>query len=118
MTHPDSVSRVHPPNTTIPKTLAALTNSQYATAFELVSGKLDERTLRAALSVLFSSIVGPAWLIEAVLAVFADTEIDLFAMVVRKLAALRLIRGREQANARWQMGLSKPARQPKNRRER
>lgn len=37
--YPDSVRRVRPPNTTIPKTLAALPNSQYATAFWLVLGK-------------------------------------------------------------------------------
>jgi hypothetical protein len=39
--YPDSVKRVQPPNTTIPKTLAALPRSQYATALELVSGKLE-----------------------------------------------------------------------------
>lgn len=38
-TYPDSVNRVNPPNTTIPKTLAALPSSQYATILELVSGK-------------------------------------------------------------------------------
>lgn len=38
-TYPDSVSLVRPPNTTIPKTDAALPKSQYATPFELVSGK-------------------------------------------------------------------------------
>jgi hypothetical protein len=38
-TYPDSVNRVRPPNTTIPNTLAALPRSQYATDFELVSGK-------------------------------------------------------------------------------
>jgi hypothetical protein len=38
-TYPDSVNRVRPPNTTMPKTLAALPRSQYATALELVSGK-------------------------------------------------------------------------------
>lgn len=37
--YPDSVRRVRPPNTTIPKTLAALPNSQYATTFWLVLGK-------------------------------------------------------------------------------
>lgn len=36
--YPDSVNRVRPPKTTMPKTLAALPNSQYATDFELVSG--------------------------------------------------------------------------------
>jgi len=39
-TYPDSVSRVKPPSITIPKTLAALPKSQYATALSLVSGKL------------------------------------------------------------------------------
>jgi hypothetical protein len=38
VTHPDSVSLVSPPNTTIPNTLAALPSNQYATAFSLVSG--------------------------------------------------------------------------------
>lgn len=36
--YPDSVNRVKPPNTTIPNTLAALANNQYATEFEVVSG--------------------------------------------------------------------------------
>jgi hypothetical protein len=40
MTYPDSVKRVRPPKTTMPKTLAALPSSQYATLFEFVSGKL------------------------------------------------------------------------------
>lgn len=39
MSNPDSVSLVSPPNTTIPKTLAALPSSQYATLFSDVSGK-------------------------------------------------------------------------------
>ena len=38
-THPDSVSLVRPPKTTIPKTDAALPSNQYATGFEVVSGK-------------------------------------------------------------------------------
>lgn len=37
--YPDSVSRVSPPNTTIPKTLTALPRSQYPTALPLVAGK-------------------------------------------------------------------------------
>jgi hypothetical protein len=37
-TYPDSVSRVKPPNMTIPKTLAALPRSQYATALSVVFG--------------------------------------------------------------------------------
>jgi hypothetical protein len=40
-TYPDSVSLVSPPNTTIPKTLAALPSSQYATDLSLTLGKLD-----------------------------------------------------------------------------
>jgi hypothetical protein len=39
ISYPDSVSLVKPPNTTIPKTLAAEPKSQYATVFEEVSGK-------------------------------------------------------------------------------
>lgn len=39
MTYPDSVRRVRPPKTTIPKTETALPSSQYATDLELVSGK-------------------------------------------------------------------------------
>jgi hypothetical protein len=38
-TYPDSVNLVRPPNITIPNTDAALPNSQYATLFEVVSGK-------------------------------------------------------------------------------
>lgn len=38
-TYPDSVSLVRPPNTTMPKTLAALPRSQYATDLSLTSGK-------------------------------------------------------------------------------
>lgn len=41
--YPDSVSRVRPPNTTMPKTLAALPNNQYATDFDVVFGKLLDR---------------------------------------------------------------------------
>ena len=43
-TYPDSVSLVRPPNTTMPKTLAALPRSQYATTLSLVSGKNDDLT--------------------------------------------------------------------------
>lgn len=39
---PDSVSLVRPPNTTIPKTLAALPRSQYATTLSLVFGKNED----------------------------------------------------------------------------
>lgn len=38
--YPDSVRRVNPPKMTIPKTLAALPNNQYATVLLDVSGKL------------------------------------------------------------------------------
>lgn len=38
---PDSVNRVRPPNTTMPKTLTALPTSQYPTILELVSGNED-----------------------------------------------------------------------------
>ena len=41
-TNPDSVKRVNPPKTTIPKTLAALPRSQYATDLWLIFGKLDD----------------------------------------------------------------------------
>jgi len=44
-TYPDSVSRVKPPSMTIPKTLAALPKSQYATVLSLVSGKLSKISL-------------------------------------------------------------------------
>jgi hypothetical protein len=42
--YPDSVNRVRPPNTTIPKTLAALARRKYPTDLELVSGN-DESLL-------------------------------------------------------------------------
>lgn len=49
--YPDSVSRVNPPNTTMPKTLAALPRSQYATVLDVVLGKLlDLLSLAAAAS--------------------------------------------------------------------
>lgn len=41
-TDPDSVSLVRPPNTTIPKTLAALPRSQYATTLSLVFGNNED----------------------------------------------------------------------------
>lgn len=47
--YPDSVSRVRPPKTTIPKTLAALPSSQYATALELVSGNDLDRVFALSL---------------------------------------------------------------------
>jgi hypothetical protein len=43
--YPDSVNLVRPPNTTMPKTLAALASSQYATLLSLVSGKLEAFSL-------------------------------------------------------------------------
>lgn len=45
--YPDSVSLVRPPKTTMPKTLAALPRSQYATIFSLTSGKCLFRSLAA-----------------------------------------------------------------------
>jgi hypothetical protein len=48
--YPDSVSLVRPPNITMPKTLAALASSQYATLLSLVSGKELGRALLFALS--------------------------------------------------------------------
>ena len=39
--YPDSVNRVRPPHTTMPKTLAALPSNQYATIFSLVLGNAD-----------------------------------------------------------------------------
>jgi hypothetical protein len=45
--YPDSVSLVRPPKTTMPKTLAALPRSQYATIFSLKSGKYLFRSLAA-----------------------------------------------------------------------
>lgn len=41
ITYPDSVSRVNPPNTIIPNTLAALPRSQYETLFEVTEGNRD-----------------------------------------------------------------------------
>lgn len=46
--------RVNPPKTTIPNTLAALPNNQYATALELTSGKLDFDLEPLALSEAFT----------------------------------------------------------------
>lgn len=42
MLRPDSVRRVRPPKTTIPKTLAAEPSNQYATLLLLVFGKDDD----------------------------------------------------------------------------
>lgn len=49
-TYPDSVNLVKPPNTTIPKTLTALPNNQYATDLSLTCGKLD-----------FPFVAPPSW---------------------------------------------------------
>lgn len=40
--YPDSVNLVNPPNTTMPKTPAALPSSQYATFLSLVLGQLED----------------------------------------------------------------------------
>jgi len=50
-TNPDSVKRVNPPNITIPKTLAALPRSQYATDLSLILGKLDDLAFVALCSI-------------------------------------------------------------------
>lgn len=50
-TNPDSVKRVNPPKITIPKTLAALPRSQYATDLSLILGKLDDWALVAPSSI-------------------------------------------------------------------
>lgn len=57
--YPDSVSRVKPPNITMPKTLAALPNNQYATLFDVRSGKLLDLPLP--LTALSESIALPAF---------------------------------------------------------
>ena len=41
-TYPDSVNLVNPPNMTMPNTLVALANNQYATPLLLVCGKKDD----------------------------------------------------------------------------
>jgi hypothetical protein len=53
------VRRVKPPNMTIPNTLAALPNSQYATLFELVLGK--EPDFPSAFVAASASILPPAF---------------------------------------------------------
>ena len=47
---PDSVNLVSPPKITIPKTLAALPNNQYATVLAEVSGKLEAFAVLVALA--------------------------------------------------------------------
>lgn len=70
-TYPDSVRRVRPPKMTIPKTLAALPSSQYATDLEFSSG--NDELLASSLTLLArsaaSSRVGAAVLL-ALLVVF------------------------------------------------
>lgn len=63
-THPDSVRRVRPPKTTMPKTLAALARSQYATAFEDVSRTFDFVTVVSAWAIASRSradVRKPRW---------------------------------------------------------
>ena len=55
--YPDSVRRVRPPNTTMPKTLAALPSSQYATTLEFVCGHLDDFVLLIPCAVSFSTLL-------------------------------------------------------------
>ena len=54
MLRPDSVRRVRPPKTTMPKTLAELARSQYATEREEVAGQLEGEVgvVRRALEVM------------------------------------------------------------------
>ncbi|RMZ68697.1 BTB POZ domain-containing [Pyrenophora seminiperda CCB06] len=71
--YPDSVSRVKPPKTTMPKTLAALPSSQYATLLELVFGKvLDLPSVVAAAS---ATMALPA-LISSMMALFRSGCVD------------------------------------------
>lgn len=55
-TNPDSVKRVNPPKITIPKTLAALPRSQYATDLSLILGKLDDLALVAPSSIALVNV--------------------------------------------------------------
>jgi hypothetical protein len=73
-TYPDSVRRVRPPKTTMPKTLAALPSSQYATLLEDVLGKLvlDLEALSAAPA----ASAGPCALDAAIVAVFLSGCVD------------------------------------------
>jgi hypothetical protein len=67
------VRRVRPPKTTIPKTLAALPSSQYATLLEVVLGKLlDWLSVLAAAS---ASIVLPAF-VPSIVAVLRRGWVD------------------------------------------
>ena len=78
--YPDSVSRVRPPNTTMPKTLAALPNNQYATLLELVLGKLLEfPVLLAAASPSTEASLAP----EAVVAPLLNTWVDFHLVAFR-----------------------------------
>jgi hypothetical protein len=61
-TYPDSVRRVRPPKTTMPKTLAALPSSQYATLFDDTLGELCARVrspLTASASIAASELDVP-----------------------------------------------------------
>ena len=58
--YPDSVRRVKPPNTTMPKTLAALPSSQYATLLDVVLGKLLDLLLPSAVVAASAKMALPA----------------------------------------------------------
>lgn len=73
MTYPDSVSRVRPPKTTIPNTLAALPSNQYATLFDVVSGKL----LALALDLVATSArIAPSALVASTVALLRNGWVD------------------------------------------
>lgn len=72
MTYPDSVSLVRPPKTTIPKTLAALPSSQYATTLSLVSGKYAFRDLGAGPRFLLSEARGEVTLAKELVFLIGD----------------------------------------------
>ena len=76
-TYPDSVIRVRPPNTTMPKTLTALPSSQYATPLELVLG--NDRDLAAAIASVSAWYDGRA---DISLASFPRGEVVVVVVVV------------------------------------
>ena len=96
--YPDSVSRVRPPNTTMPKTLAALPNNQYATLLELVLGKLLEfPVLLAAASPSTEASLAP----EIVAALFLSIWVD-FHLVAFKTESV--VRGGLMAGQKGELG--------------
>ena len=88
LTYPDSVRRVNPPKMTIPKTLAALPNNQYATFLLFVSGKYD---------LVFACVVRPSPPIlllsaasgESIFCAAAEVELCLSVLGVLDRKALR-----------------------------